>query len=118
MTQNSVNTGAQVLQRLSTSTSAVVTCNTTMPSDDTIPQSTEGTQVLTLAITPVYSTSRLIIEFTGSINNDATQNNIGVALFQDSNANALAAHSFLPGNASGARGDNCNLLHVMTSGTT
>ena len=38
---------------------------TIIPSDDSVPQITEGTQILTLAISPRFSTSRIRLTFNG-----------------------------------------------------
>jgi hypothetical protein len=87
-----------------------------MPNDNTIPQNTEGTEVLTLAITPKFSTSTLEIIFSAP----CIQSGIGsggptVALFQDSTANAIAGQAL---NAASTRSHTGVLRHVMTSGTT
>ena len=82
----------KVLQHKETSSSAVATGTTLIPEDDTIPQNDEGTEVMTLAITPVSATSTMYI---------ATQvflsmTNItrgGIALFKDTDANAVAMTS-------------------------
>lgn len=120
MTQNAINSKNPVLQIVTSSTVDVVTCSTAIPADDTIPQQgTEGTEVLTATITPKYADSILEIIFSSQISNDANQNNVQVALFQDSTANAIAAHSFLPGSlAAGSQATVGLLRHVMTSGTT
>jgi hypothetical protein len=105
----------RVLQVVSTQTGAVATGTTTLPVDDSIPQqSTEGTEFMTLAITPKSATSRLIIEVEALFSNSTTAY-CGMALFQDSTANALKATAF-----SGAAADAkpVRLRHVMTSGTT
>ncbi len=57
---------------------------------DTIPQNTDGTQLLTVSITPKLSTSNLIIRSTLSVSNSAAVN-MFVALFQDSTAGAISA---------------------------
>jgi len=64
---------------------------TTIPYDDTIPQSGEGSEYFTVTITPKSATSKLLInvEFNCTIT-DATQFAI-VALFQDAGADALKA---------------------------
>ena len=57
---------------------------------DSIPQNTQGKQMFTLSVTPTSKANRLIVESTLMLNGDS----VGVAataLFQDSNANALAA---------------------------
>ncbi len=80
-----------ILQMVSTSTSSAIdTAGTTIPDDDTIPQITEGTSILSLAITPKSASSTLLIIFaTGGTPNNA--NAAIAALFVDSTANALAA---------------------------
>lgn len=84
-----------------TSTAALVTCSTLIPFDDTIPQSSEGTEVLTLAITPKSATNYLVIEYSGfgyNTNQVATT----AALFKDSDAAAVAAGStYIPNTWSG-----------------
>ena len=47
-----------------TQTGAVATGTTQIPSDDTIPQNTEGDEYMTLAFTPNSATSTLIIQVT------------------------------------------------------
>jgi hypothetical protein len=112
MTQNRVNSAQNLLQFLSTSTTTASTFSTAIPLDNTIPQNTEGTELLTLTITPKLSTSKLLIEFNAQMNVDGTNANYTLsALFQDSTANALAAISY--------RQVKENVLrYVMTSGTT
>lgn len=116
MTQSSINSTGVLLQRVSTMTSSVVTCSTTIPADDTIPQNTEGTEVLTLAITPKFTTSTLIIDFSGIATQSATgSGGPTVALFQDSTAGALAAQCLT---TASNRSISAIIKHVMTSGTT
>ncbi len=61
-----------------------------IPYDDTIPQIGEGTEILTLSITPIKSTSIIRVSFTGQYllhsGGRAT-----VALFKDGSANAVRA---------------------------
>lgn len=103
------------IQIKSTTSSAVSTGTTQIPQDDTIPQNTEGDQYLTLAITPTDTTSRLIIEANIFVASSAT-NNMTVALFQDSTANALAAAAATIDNANGTI--MIPLRHEMAAGTT
>ena len=85
--------------------------------DDSIPQNTEGTQFLSAGITPFSATNRLIIEVITYLSNDATAaNHIVSALFQDSNANALAAGVF----SKSTLNDLCypvKIFHEMAAGT-
>lgn len=66
------------------------TTTTTIPFDDTIPQQTEGIEVVTLAITPKYATSAIIVEGYVTVSNSASTNGV-VAIFKDSDADAVAA---------------------------
>jgi len=52
----------KVLQVVNVTDSAVATGTTQMPSDDTIPQNTEGNELMTLAITPTNSSNILLIQ--------------------------------------------------------
>jgi hypothetical protein len=110
-------TDTRLLQVVSTQTGAVATGTTLIPADDSIPQSGEGDQYMSLAITPKSATSRLVIDvsvFGGA--SGAPPNAIFAALFQDSTANALAA-GWTTSNAGGSA-VSITFRHVMTSGTT
>lgn len=109
-------TDTRTLQVVSTETGAAATGTTVIPNDDTIPQSGEGNEYMTLAITPKSATSRLVITVTINVASSAAVNAMVAALFQDSTAGALAA--------AWATTDRANTVacitftHVMTSGTT
>lgn len=106
-------TGVPV-QMASVSYNAVATGTTIIPIDDTIPQNTEGTEFMTLAITPKSTTNILVIEavFYGAV---SAGNDIVVALFQDSTAGALAAQAHY--NTNNAR-SSLKFTHRMVAGTT
>ncbi len=104
-----------IVQRASTQTGTMATGTTTIPQDNTIPQNTEGDQYMTLSITPKNASN--ILEITVTIIVCTTGiNNITIALFQDSTANALAS-------AQGGRESANNIpqtmtfTHVMSAGT-
>lgn len=66
------------------------THTTVIPLDDTIPQNTEGEEIITAAITPKSASSTLEIEF--SVNFSLSGTSTGVAaIFVDSTADALFA---------------------------
>lgn len=68
-----------------------VDCATVIPNDNTIPQNTEGNEVITVSITPKSSSNILFIEFNGFAVDDGNLHFITCALFQDTTADALAA---------------------------
>jgi len=112
---NPTTTSGGVVQTVSYQTGAVATGTTTIPVDDTIPQITEGTEFMTLAITPRSATSKLVIDVAFSASSTALVA-MAVALFQDSTANALAA--VVATIAAANYTNNIRLTHTMTSGTT
>lgn len=81
---------SQVAQMVSASNNAYSNGLTVIPNDDTIPQIGEGTQILSVSITPTTNASRIIVTVyvpaaCGSIED------VTVALYQAGTANALAA---------------------------
>jgi len=112
--RSTVSSGT-VLQVVNYQTGAMATGTTTIPLDDTIPQNTEGTEFMTLAITPKSATSKLIIVVTAQLTVSTTSWGF-VALFQDTTANALA--SALGFTDAASSGHSVVFTHYMTSGTT
>lgn len=86
------NSSAVVVQRVSTATGATVTGTTTIPTDNTIPQNTEGNEYMTLSITPLSASNVLVVSVTAYAANSVV-NTIAAALFRDSGANAVAVSS-------------------------
>lgn len=66
------------------------THNTIIPEDDTIPQNTEGSEIITVAITPENAANRLVIECDMPVISSGSNYNATAALFQDTTADALA----------------------------
>lgn len=83
------NTGT-VLQSVSATISTAPALTTTLPWDTTIPQVTEGTQVLSATITPTTNTSKIRISVIaqGTIN---AVDNLVAAIFVNGGANAIKA---------------------------
>jgi hypothetical protein len=109
-----VGQSGSVIQVATSATGALATGTTTIPFDDTIPQITEGTEFMTLAITPSSATNSLIIQVTLQVafsGSDWTT----VALFQDSTANALATTT---SNINSGFGLPQTFNYKMTAGTT
>lgn len=109
-----VSSGGVVQAVEGTPYTTYATIATDMPVDNTIPQNTEGDEVVTVSITPTSATNRLVIEAEcfGMIDNAGT---IAMAVFQDTTANALAATAE-GGAASSVVG--LRIRHEMAAGTT
>lgn len=82
-----------IVQRVNVQTGAVATGTTTIPLDDTIPQNTEGSQYMTLAITPTSAASILEIAIVANLAVNVAGVVIIAALFKDSVASAIEVHS-------------------------
>lgn len=118
--------GGTFVKQTRSSTSTAGSTTTAIPYDNTIPQNTEGAEVLTCAITPSNANNILLIEYTfmmtcASINGVMRQ--FVSALFQDSTANAIYAQLDLqtPSHVNGVN-PNAGLTvtgrFYMTAGTT
>ena len=107
----------KVLQMVYVYTGAYATGSTTMPFDDTIPQNTEGNEVMTLAITPTSASSKLLINVDVWGSSDV-QGNWTAALFRDSTADALTATQVKASNLSPDQNDHCHLSWVADSSST
>lgn len=104
--------GVVMLQRsVVDSTVSVVTCSTTIPDDDTIPQVGEGTQVLSGNFTPLSASSTLgvAVQIGGS---SSTTNVIAAALFTAASSSAIFARSGYGGSVGRV---NMDFLHNMAS---
>lgn len=103
------------VQRQASFDAAVATGSTITPFDNTIPQSSEGNQFMTCAITPTSKANVLEIEHEG--NYAATvAGNIVAALHQDAVVNALVAKAVR--NAVGGDPSIIRLTHRMLAGIT
>lgn len=111
-----IPTVSKVKQIVSTALATASTLATQIPFDDTKPQNTEGTEVITLAITPTSATNNLLIQFDAGLVCASLDVAIIAALFQDANANALqVAVNWAP---AAHNGGILPLSYVMTAGTT
>lgn len=88
-----------IVQRKFSSSSTGASGTTVMPFDNTIPQNTEGNEFMTLAITPQHAANLLFVAHVGVYGASTSNDNISVALFQDSTASAKAAVASIHVNA-------------------
>ncbi len=92
---NNVAATSVVLQAVSaTPYTANTDLTVIIPRDDTIPQNTEGTQILTATITPQSATSK--VRITATVNGAASSSGAALiaALFKDAGANAIYGQVF------------------------
>jgi hypothetical protein len=104
-----------VLQVVNVQTGAYASTTAIIPFDNTIPQNTEGTELFTVAITPISATSKLFISATLQMTQNPG-NWVVIAIFQGSTANAVTATAGYIASATG--GFPISLTNYMTAGTT
>lgn len=119
---DSANTGWDLIagnfvQLITASTTTETATTAVLPVDGTIPQQTEGTEVLTASITPTNSANTLLIVFSANFSN-ASPANGSYALFQDATANALIGSRTWGSSSSLNASHGSTLQYFMTAGTT
>lgn len=105
-----------LVQSVYTQSSDFITTTSLIPHDDTIPQNTEGGEMMTRAITPKSTTNVLEIHISLYATHSAAAWTMTAALFQDSTANALAAKGATVSTGTGAA--DLSLVYSMVAGTT
>jgi len=106
----------KVVQQWRTQERAVIACGTLLPVDNTAPQSTEGTLITSLqhtSIVPKSTSNFLLFEFNGSGTASAIGQAVGIALFRDSVAQALAASACVENSGVRGYGGPVTLTHYM-----
>lgn len=104
------------IQSTGTQYSASATGTTVMPFDDTLPQNTEGDQYMSHSFTPKFASSKLIVQVSAWSSHTAANAQAGVALFKDSDANALACGEMYEN--TGTAVNMVTYSYEMTAGTT
>ena len=104
-----------IVKRAYTSTGSLITGSTILPYDNTIPQNTEGFEVITLAFTPTNAANTLIIEAIINVS-PSVGAYVACALFRDSGADALAVSTTYMATATG--GAQISLRHETSAGST
>lgn len=111
---NAVPVGTPMQEVVGTYT-ANTNLTATIPSDDTIPQNTEGTEIISVSITPSSTSSKLRVTFTGFCATNTNNRDVVIALFMDTTANALYATA-CHGQAN--RAINASFVYEFTPATT
>lgn len=86
-----VTTAVAIVARAYSQYTTNADLTTQIPFDDTIPQNTEGTQILSASITPKSSTNRLRVRFVGHGSSTSGGTGYSAAIFRDSTADAISA---------------------------
>lgn len=87
---NGVIVPGATLQTVNNSSNDYRTLTTQIPLDDTIPQNTEGTEVVTASITPKSTNSTIIIQYIGCASSLGAVT-VTVGVFKDSDADSIGA---------------------------
>jgi hypothetical protein len=106
-----------VAQVVSDTEVTYTTLGTILPVDNTIPQITEGNEVLSVAITPKNASSTIRITFTGFVGGSTNQT-FACALFVDATANALDATAAFVPNIAAILVTQLVLQHEVSAGST
>lgn len=116
----SIGTTATILQIVYKSSNTVVTGSTSIPFDDTIPQITEGVQVLSQAITPESSSSTIVIDVNMNCSGNEAQF-LAMALF-DGSSNAVQSSYWCADEVNAGTNSqaprNCSLRAFITNTST
>jgi hypothetical protein len=106
-----------VVQRVYAQTVTYSSISAVIPYDNSVPQSGEGTQVLTVSITPRASANKLLVAVTLQVGSNTGLDAVVAALFKDSETGARAAASYIPTeNRSGTA--TLAIQYEMTAGGT
>lgn len=117
MTQCQINSRQPLVQFKYTILNTSVAVTSGFPKDNTIPQQTEGVEVMTVSITPTKATNLLEIYAFVWGQRDDNACDLEMAFFRDSTANAIAACEGIYQPTTG--GDNVGTLTtVVTAGST
>ena len=88
MIVNSINSPQPIISFNYATYATQTSTASAIPIDNTIPQKAEGTEIMTVTMTPSTSTNLIFIK--AGVNTSATYN-IGLAIFQDATNDALSA---------------------------
>jgi len=106
----------KIVQCVQTTSTTAGSTAVTLPSDTSIPQNTEGYELMTLAITPTSASNKLLITSIVHMSANSGPYHTTLALFQDSTADALAVADDVNDGANYLA--SVNLRYWMTAGTT
>lgn len=108
---------SKIAQIVAASTASFIDVSATFPHDNTIPQNTEGEEILTVSITPTNASSQLVIwgMAQGVAFYSGTYGAMMACLFRDTIANALAIGG---ANSNVGMWASVPILHFLMAGST
>lgn len=109
-------TAGLVVQQKYSAVTAFSTTTTILPYDNSLPQSGEGAEILTISITPTSATNILEITCYLPMSSSAAGTFMTAALFQNTDASAIAVGNAEPRDATGLA--TIPLYHRMVAATT
>lgn len=104
----------KVIQMVTTNFTTYTNTSSTIPFDDSIPQNTEGAELITLSITPTSATNILVLDATLSMFNNSGSFR-AACFFQDSTSDALYTAG---ATIDAGLGGFIAMHYTMTAGTT
>lgn len=112
------STGRTIKRLLTTFNTRVGIAGTAIPHDDTIPQSTEGDEVVAVTYTPDNPNSRIEVSIEMTCGQDGSSGSgLSMALFKDAGTDAIATASGCV-NAAGTHIFNFQLAYEELAGST
>jgi sulfate adenylyltransferase subunit 1 (EFTu-like GTPase family) len=111
-----VSAGDVVQTQVASDTTSSSTTGT-IAIDGTIPQNTEGGEIITLAFTPKFASSKLRITLSTSVGNISTAIT-SAALFQNDDADALRATILVNHTSSSNNNEQCSVTWILDATNT
>ena len=105
-----------VAQAVRDTEAAYTTLGTILPADHSIPQTTEGSEILSVAITPTNASSILRIRVNLMVGHASAGGQVCAALFVDSSVGALAAAGQSVGNSTTV--ESLSFEYTISAGST
>lgn len=86
-----------VLQTIQAINTSLQNCSTSIFDDNSIPQNTEGDEILSATITPASASSKILIQVVAcGVKSDSSADGATVALFKDAAVDAIAVGPLVP----------------------
>ena len=108
--------GGKLVQRVYAETTSTPSTDSDIPDDTSIPQSDEGAELFSQAITPTDAANRLRV--TARVNIIVTDDAAVIALFRDAGSNAIDVAFFWGSSGVSGNGGTITLVYEVVAGST